>query len=149
MRWTKQPSFTVRLYNGSHIAKKHYRLTLADALSAHERALRTGGRDGVPNPGLVESAICRPYSGYYPHIWQKAAALAQSMSGNHGFTDGNKRTTLILLHTLIANSGYRLKPLNNEDIERALEDIIVLASSGATPIQLLLDWFQARIEKVK
>lgn len=101
----------------------------------------------MPNPDLVESAICRPYSGYYPRIWQKAAALAQSMAGNHGFADGNKRTTLILLHTLITNSGYRLKPLNNEDMEQALEDIIVAASSSSTSMQILLDWFEARMER--
>jgi death-on-curing protein len=70
------------------------------------------------------------------------------MAGNHGFADGNKRTTLILLHTLISNSGYRLKAINNEDIEQALEDIIVAASSSATSMQTLLDWFQVRLERV-
>ncbi len=59
------------------------------------------------------------------------------MAGNHGFADGNKRTTLILLHTLIRNSGYRLKALDNEDIEQSLEDIIVAASSNATPMKTL------------
>ena len=103
----------------------------------------------MPNPGLVKSALCRPYSGYYPRIWEKAAVLAQSMAGNHGFADGNKRTTLILLYTLISNSGYRLKPIdNNEDIEQALEDIIVAASSSETAKQTLLDWFRSRIEKI-
>ena len=137
----------MRPFNGSPIAKKHYRLKLADALSAHDRALRSGGRAGVTNPDLVESAIGRPYSGYYPRIWQKAAALAQSIAGNHGFADGNKRTALILVHTLISNSGYRLRPLNKEDMQLALEEIIMQASSSNTPMQTLLDWFEAHIEK--
>jgi death on curing protein len=97
---------------------------------------------------MVESAIARPYSGYYPQIWQKAAALAQSMAANHGFADGNKRTTLILVHTLIANSGYRLKAVPNEDLEKALEDIIVAAANHET-IERLIEWFRQRIEKVK
>lgn len=81
---------------------------LADALSAPKRVLMTGGLDGIPNPDLIESAIARPYSGYYPQIWQKAGALVQSMAANRGFADGNNRTTLLLVHTLITNSGYRL-----------------------------------------
>jgi death-on-curing protein len=69
------------------------------------------------------------------------------VAGNHGFVDGNKRTTLILVHTLITNSGYRLKALNNEDLEQALEDTIVAGASSATTIQQLTDWFRLRIEK--
>jgi death-on-curing protein len=69
------------------------------------------------------------------------------MAGNHGFADGNKRTALILIYTLISNSGYRLKALNNEDIQKALEDLIVEASSATTPKQTLLDWFRERVEK--
>ncbi|MSO89334.1 MAG: hypothetical protein EXQ89_05135 [Rhodospirillaceae bacterium] len=49
------------------------------------------------NIGLIESAIARPYSGYYRSIVKKAAALLESMASNHGFADGNKRTTLILV----------------------------------------------------
>jgi death-on-curing protein len=120
---------------------------LEDALSAHERALGFGGLPGVPNPGLVASAVARPYSGYYPRIWENAAALAQSMAGNHGFADGNKRTTLILLHTLIANSNYRLKPINNEDPGRALEDVILAVASRTISFQDLKGWFRARIER--
>jgi prophage maintenance system killer protein len=75
--------------------KRHYRLTLADALSAHERALQTGGLSGIPNIGMVESAIARPYNGHYQPIARKAAALLQSISTNHGFADGNKRTAII------------------------------------------------------
>jgi death-on-curing protein len=131
------------------IAKKHYRLKLADALSAHERALRTGGLEGILNPGLIESALARPYSGYYPQIWQKAGALVQSMASNHGFADGNKRSTLLLVHTLITNSGYRLKALNNEDLEQALEDIIVAGASHETTIEQLTEWFRLRVEKLK
>jgi death on curing protein len=129
------------------IAKKHYRLKLADALSAHERALRTGGLEGILNPGLIESALARPYSGYYPQIWQKAGALVQSMASNHGFADGNKRSTLLLLHTLITNSGYQLKALNNEDLEKALEDIIVAGASHETTIEQLTEWFRLRARR--
>jgi prophage maintenance system killer protein len=69
------------------------------------------------------------------------------MASNHGFADGNKRTTLILLHNFVQNSGYRLVAANEEDLERAVEDIILAAASSNTSIQQLMDWFEPRIER--
>jgi death-on-curing protein len=69
------------------------------------------------------------------------------MASNHGFADGNKRTTLLLVHTLITNSGYQLRALNNEDLEQALEDTIVAGASRETPLQQLTEWFRLRIER--
>jgi prophage maintenance system killer protein len=71
------------------------------------------------------------------------------MASNHGFSDGNKRSTLLLVHTLITNSGYQLKASNNEDLEQALEDIIVAGASHETPIEQLTEWFRIRVEKLK
>jgi death-on-curing protein len=135
-------------YSGSPIGKKHFRLKLADALGAHERALSFGGLEGIPNLSLVESALARPYSGYYPHLWEKAAALVESMAGNHGFADGNKRTTLILLHALIKNSGYRLVPIGTEDIEQAVEDVILAAAASNISMTELTEWFRPRLVKI-
>ena len=71
---------------------------------------------------MIESAIARPYSGYYCPIHRKAAALTQSMVGNHGFADGNKRTTVILLNLLLERSGCRL----GASVERgAIQDMIL------------------------
>jgi death-on-curing protein len=117
-------------------------------LSAHDRALRFGGRKGVLNLSSVESALARPYSGYHPRIWQKAATLVQSMAGNHGFVDGNKRTTLILLHTLLRNSGYNLVSFGDEDIEDAVESVILaVADGGSISLEELMEWFKARLRK--
>jgi death-on-curing protein len=121
-------------------------LTLADALSAHKRALSFGGLDGIPNPFLIESALARPYSGYHPRIWQKAAALVESMARNHGFADGNKRTTLILLHTFVTNSGYRIETLSGEDIQQAVEDVILAVVSDGMKYDALATWFRLRLK---
>jgi death-on-curing protein len=117
-------------------------LTLADALSAHRLALTFGGLDGILNPPLIESALARPYCGYYPRISEKAAALAESMARNHGFADGNKRTTVILLDILVQNSGYSLEPVGEEDIEKALEETIVKVADGKMPFEDLASWFK-------
>jgi death-on-curing protein len=123
-------------------------LTLADALSAHERALRFGGIDGVPNPGLVESALQRPYSGYYRTIEKKAAALVQSMAGNHGFADGNKRTTLILLHNLLARSGYQLVPATKrESLQSAAEKMILRSVVRELTFDDVAAWVKKRLRR--
>ena len=96
----------MRRSGGSQIARRHYRLTLADAITAHDEALTYSGRDGISSLHLIESALARPYSGYHPAIQNKAAALLHSVVGNHGFVDGNKRTAWLLVETLIHRSGY-------------------------------------------
>ena len=66
-------------------------MTIADAITAHDEALRYGGRPGIGSLDLVLSGLGRPYSGYHRPICRKAAALLESMVGNHGFVDANKR----------------------------------------------------------
>lgn len=128
---------------------RHYRLTLEDALDAHERALRFGGRHGVVNLGSIESAITRPYSGYYRAIGRKAAALVESVVGNHGFADGNKRTTLILLNLLLEKSGYRLTPSEGQaSVQREVEDMILDVARKRLSFDDLVVWFGKRITRV-
>ena len=128
--------------------RRHYRLTLDDALNAHARALRFGGRPGVINLGSIESAIARPYSGYHRPIRCKAAALVQSMAGNHGFTDGNKRTTLILLNLLLERSGYRLTPSERHgSIQSEVEDMVLDVARKRLSFDDLVEWFGKRITR--
>lgn len=128
--------------------RRHYRLTLGDALDAHERALRFGGRPGVINVGSIESAIARPSSGYYRTIRHKAAALVESMVGNHGFADGNKRTTLILLDLLLERSGYRLAPSERHgSIQKDVEDMILDVARNQLSFDDLVEWFGKRITR--
>lgn len=63
------------------------------------------------------------------------------MVGNHGFVDGNKRTSWILVELLIERSGYRL---NIADYER-IDDLVVEVANGAIGFQELYDWFKARV----
>lgn len=131
------------------MSRRHYRITLSDALSAHERALSVGGgRRGIPNIGMVESAIARPYSGYYRPIERKAAALVQSVATNHGFADGNKRTAVILLNLLLDKSDYRLvfRP-GDGDPDDAVANMVLGVVMRKMPYGSLVDWLRARIEK--
>ncbi len=129
--------------------KRHYRLTLADALSAHDRALKLGGRHGIPNIDLVEAAIGRPYVGYYRSIQRKAAALVQSVATNHGFADGNKRTATILMVTLLNKSGYDLKAIRGDgDIQAAVEKMVLDVVNHKLAFEGLVRWFEVRIRRL-
>ena len=52
--------------------------------------------------------------------------MVQSVSKNHGFTDGNKRTSVFLLHLLLDLSGYKLVAKWGEgSIDEVLEKIVM------------------------
>ena len=66
-----------------------------DILAIHaDQIERYGGGEGIRDPGLLEAALFRPQTGYYPTLIDEAAALWESLSQNHPFVDGNKRTAL-------------------------------------------------------
>lgn len=124
---------------------RHYRVTLADALDAHSEALRTGGRPGIVSYGSIESAIARPYSGYYRPIHLKAAALLHALVKNHGFVDANKRTALLVTLILIERSSYRLRLQGDERID----DIVVAVADDTLDFEALAGWFQSRLSRKK
>lgn len=121
---------------------RHYKITLGDVLEAHENALKFGGVEGILNSGLVESAIGRPYTGYYRSIHKKAAALTHSLCRNHGFTDGNKRTALITVELLLDRSGYQLVNMSSSE----LEDTFYAAAEGSISFNELVDWYKEKIQ---
>ena len=109
--------------------------------------MQTGGLAGIPNIGLVHSALERPYSGYYRPITRKAAALVESMASNHGFADGNKRTTIILTHLLLSKSGYILKPLDGDhSLEVAMEELVLSVVRHQMDFNQIVGWFIERLE---
>ena len=124
--------------------RKHYRVTLGDVFEAHEQALKFGGLDGVRDLTLIESAIARPYSKYYPSLHSKAAALLQSLAKNHGFIDGNKRVALLAVTTLLDRSRAHLI---GENVVRDLEDLILAVVENQASLEEATGWFKARIHR--
>lgn len=73
-----------------------------------------GGKDGVRDEGLLESALAQPqasFGGEYVHstVFEMAAAYGFHICKNHPFFDGNKRTALVAIYTFLYVNGYRLK----------------------------------------
>ena len=84
-----------------------------------------GEHIGVKDSHLLESALLRPQSSAfgddaYPTIFQKAAALFESLGQNHPFQNANKRTAFTTLVIFLRYNGYRFS-MNN----RAAEDLTV------------------------
>ena len=84
-------------------------LTAAEVLAMHaDQIERYGGADGIRDTGLLEAALYRPQTGYYADLIEEAAALWESLSQNHPFIDGNKRTAFAATYTFLAINGARL-----------------------------------------
>ena len=72
-----------------------------DALAIHDRLLALhGGRVGLRDRGLLESALARPRQHYTyarnPDIIEMAARYTAGIVRNHPFVDGNKRTGFVI-----------------------------------------------------
>jgi death-on-curing protein len=126
--------------------RKHYRITLDDALEAHRCALAFGGSPGIRHEASILAAIGRPYTGYYGRIERKAAALFESCAGGHAFVDGNKRTAVLLVDLLLERSGYRLQPATDrEDLTAAYEAFAIWVITEHPAFDDVVAWFRARI----
>lgn len=77
---------------------------------------------GVKSIALLESACSRPLTSYgrnekYKTLLEKAGALFHSLSKNHPFHNGNKRTALVSLICVLERNNYRfVKEVTDDNI---------------------------------
>ena len=85
-------------------------LSLDEVQALHERIIeKFGGAPGIRDPGLLESALYRPQSGYYESLEEMAAALFESLLLNHPFVDGNKRVAFFSTDVFLRLNGWKLQ----------------------------------------
>ncbi len=119
-------------------------LTVDEALLLHAAALaRYGGRDGMRDRGLLESALAQPLASFqgqdlHPTLWDKAAALGRSLIANHPFVDGNKRVGFVAMDVVLQRHGYRLECSPDEG-----EQITLGVAAGAVKREELAAWLQS------
>jgi death on curing protein len=68
-----------------------------------------GGSMGIRDRGAIESALARPKNllAYgNPDLFDLAAAYTSGLSQNHGFVDGNKRTSFVTGALFLEINGY-------------------------------------------
>ncbi|HEV2418923.1 MAG TPA: type II toxin-antitoxin system death-on-curing family toxin [Terriglobia bacterium] len=100
-----------------------------------------GGSHGIRDSGGLMSAIARPRAGYYNDLIEEAAALMESLSQNHPFIDGNKRTAIAVSMGFLSANGYRL----SFDSREAYQFFIGLYEAGKFNFRSLDKWLRKHV----
>ncbi|MFN7054635.1 type II toxin-antitoxin system death-on-curing family toxin [Hyphomonas sp.] len=120
-------------------------LTLTELLAIHaDQIERYGGAHGLRDAGLLEAALFRPQTGYYSGLVEEAAALWESLSQNHPFIDGKKRTAFAATYTFLAINGLVI----TAEAGAAYEFIIGLYRADRFEFALLAEWLRGNVREV-
>lgn len=123
---------------------------VSDVLLIHAKMIEFfGGRDGVRDYFLLDSALERPKATFggedlYPSIFGKAAALIQSLILNHPFDDGNKRTALAACALLLHLNGNEIKLPVKDSIEFTLN-----VDNHSLSLEQIAAWLEKQVKKGK
>jgi death-on-curing protein len=116
-------------------------LTRAEVLAIHDNLIaRYGGAQGIRDLGLLEAALFRPQTGYYADVIAEAAALWESLSQNHPFVDGNKRTAFAATYAFLGINGHTIVA----DQAETFDFITSLHTSNAFRFEALDPWLRAQ-----
>ena len=114
-------------------------LTLGDVLAIHADQIATyGGASGIRDPGQLDAALFRPQTGYYADIIAEATALWESLSQNHPFVDGNKRTAFAAMFTFLSVNDVEI----TADADRAWTFLSRLYEEGDFDFAALDTWLR-------
>lgn len=123
-------------------------LSIEEVLAIRDAVMvDTGGRKGILDFTLLHSAIERPKATFdgldlYPTIFEKAAALIQSLILNHPFNDGNKRTALAVTVRFLYVNGYIFIHPEDETVKFTLD-----IQTKKLPIEDISSWLQKHGKK--
>lgn len=124
------------------MARETLYLTLEETLELHRQLIeRFGGLEGVRDLGLLDSALARPRSGYYASLSEQAAALMQSLAGNHAFIDGNKRIAFAACAVFLHMNGHAIR-VGADEAERFLIDDVIVARAG---VPAIAEWLERHL----
>ena len=108
----------------------------------HDESLAEhGGRPGLRDEGLLESALARPHQllAYgEPDLAALAAAYAFGLARNHAFVDGNKRAAFLATGLFLGLNGWRLQVSQLE----ATRTMLALAA-GDLPEDAFAEWLRS------
>ncbi|HMK89787.1 MAG TPA: type II toxin-antitoxin system death-on-curing family toxin [Methylocystis sp.] len=115
--------------------------TVVDAM--HDAQLvEHGGKPGLRDAGLLDSALARPRNRHACGEVEPcalAAAYASGIARNHPFVDGNKRTAFLAAYVFLRSNGLELV----SDEVNATAAMLALAS-GQLAEQEFADWLRAK-----
>jgi death on curing protein len=114
-------------------------ISLHAVLAIHdEQIAEHGGRRGVRDPAMIDSALTRPRNRLAygkPDAAALAAAYAFGLCSNHGFFDGNKRTAWVVAETFLDLNGYAI-----DAPDEAVVNAMVATASGVMREEQLAKW---------
>ncbi|MCW3081281.1 type II toxin-antitoxin system death-on-curing family toxin [Segetibacter sp.] len=124
---------------------------LEDILELHNKSIIDfGGSHGVRDLGLVEAAIAQPFQAFggeelHKNIFEKAAALGESLIINYPFVDGNKRTGMLAMVSLLVSTGYRFTATPDN-----LYNFIIDIATGNISFDRIVEWLKENtVENIK
>ncbi|NMV37881.1 type II toxin-antitoxin system death-on-curing family toxin [Ralstonia insidiosa] len=121
---------------------EHDDIAVGEALAMHSVLIeRYGGAAGIRDAGAFESALLRPRTGYYEDLIEEAAALLESVAGNHPCVDGNKRIAFAVTDVFLRINGYRIQG----DPMVIHADLMRLFDSGSFDLAHLEPWLRAKV----
>ncbi|MFB3922169.1 MAG: type II toxin-antitoxin system death-on-curing family toxin [Terriglobia bacterium] len=119
--------------------------SLDEVLAAHARLIAMfGGAPGIRDRGALDAALRRPQTGHYQDIIAEAAALLESLSENHPFVDGNKRTAITVTAAFLRMNGLRL----HFDDSEAYQFLMQLYEKNDFHFDRLKPWLRQHIHPV-
>ncbi len=90
-----------------------------------EQIREHGGRAGLRDEGLLESALARPQNVFSHDTEADLAALAAEygfgLARNHAFIDGNKRIVFVAVNVFLIVNGYEIEAPEPEVVEIMLQ----------------------------
>lgn len=117
--------------------------TFSEVIELHTLLIeRFGGTPGIRDLGLLESALLRPQTGYYPSLSLQAATLLQSLAHNHPFIDGNKRVAFATAAIFLRMNGYRL----SVDADSGEKFIIERLIKKKIELKMIADWLEKHMQ---
>jgi death-on-curing protein len=124
-------------------------ISLKQALRIHAIAIENfGGANGVRDLNGLESALARPFQTFggtdlYTSIFEKAAAIGESIIMNHPFVDGNKRTGFLLMEALLRFGGYTIKV-----DDTIVYNFVIDISTGSISFEEIVRWLQQNTKEL-
>ena len=105
----------------------------------HDSQIREhGGRGGICDRGLIESALARPINlAHYdtPDAARLAVSYAYGIAKNHGFVDGNKRTAWTTTGLFLDRNAWILH-VEAKDAVRLMNNKTPVASPSPPPTRM-------------
>ncbi len=117
-------------------------------LAIHDEQLcKHGGLSGVKDMGEVLSALARPRYLFDQDesvdLAQLTAAYIYGIARNHGFADGNKRTSLVVGDVFLMLNGYELTSSPASNVLT-----IIAVADGTMSEEQLTKWVRENIDLV-